>query len=760
MVQTIQEQTTYEDTNLEKRYVVKSGSRLSPNALNVEGYTSCAFFSDESYSTLFDFSKPITTDINVYALFLNNQGNKETLSDLMQKNSNLAVYDQRRGGSGGSYDVISDPLYDTTTNTIFLKNTTIASGATTNFTFGESKVYLDPIEGTFNDSVSAHRTSTDTSISTEYSGTNYIGDDNCSLNIILTGDLTVNGTLNLGADIGGANDFTKFSYIKGMYAKIDLYGHNIYVDGGNLNAYGLIVDSVGTGKIIVKNNGSVKSTISVSDGRQINQVLVGLSKRQTPFSEYKFPYLQVPTYFYNGSTFSGYLKFELCRYGISNIIMNVVGPSNALFLWNDNVPENYVLFNPYRVEPISNLKDVNFLRQDYDLRNEFVFNANVKEIESLELTLEIEILTTVKGTLDFIRIDVPISTFFDLVLNDGFTMEISSKITFYPGSSFTVNKNATLKLTYRGSVKYDAQAMSYIPGEERYIAGGIMSYTNHIGEIANNGYSKNRFNIGIYNNEKFWNLTKTSNVNIYGNLIFDDTIDTTAKTGDGYYYLSGKINLSKNALDSIISNKNFIKTYDFKAELHSGLFIDSGHMGIEYLYEAATSYNCNCLISGDEAFVIDANKARKGSFDAKNGIFVKESDVDILNNEITYTNSTGEYFLCVDTDMYEDGSTGNDQSSRIDRNIVITEIKESNKSGRLIQTIDDKFYVYYCGLYIPVVSEMTEIINPSNGSTINANCRKFFSNNESDYAYASKYDSVILKYNSSSKIWAYSSFHE
>lgn len=757
MVQTIQKTSEKNDFDLNTSYTVKTGSLISPETITLDGYNFCAFYSDETYSQLFDFTRPITENTNIYALFLNNSNASKTLAQKINQSGSLNVYDQKRSGSGGDYDVISDPFYDSTTNTIFLDNCTINSNSTVNFTFDDSKIYLDPIEGTFNDSVSAHRTNIDTSVSTNYSGTTYIGDKNCSLNIILTGDITINGTLNLGADIGGTNDYTKFSYIKGKYAKIDLYGHNIYVDGGTLNGYGVITDTVGTGKIIVTNGGTVKSTISVTDGRQINQVLVGISKRQTPFSEYKFPYLQVPVYFYNGTTFSGYLKFELCRYGISNLILNVISSSNALFLWNDDNSSNYVLFYPYRVKNITNLNDINLLRQDYDLRNAFIFNANIKEIESLNLSLQIEIVIPLTGELDFIRIDVPISSFFDIIVKPNYNFEIISKLTFYPGSSLTVENGATLKFGYRGEVNYSTQAV-YIPGEERYIAGGLMSYTNHIGEIAKNNFSKNYFNIGIYNNTKFRQTYKNSNINIYGNLEFDKDIDTSVSTNDGFYYLSGNINLSEEALKSIIENKNIIKTYDFKGELHSGFFVDSGHLSIDYEYEAATAYNCNCLISNDTAYIIDGQRSWVGSFDPQNGVFIKTGDISLSNNGFSVSNANGKYFLQVDNDMYEDGSSSSDQTSRIDRNINIAEISELNINSLIIKSTDNTYYAYFCGIYVPVVSSLTSINDITNGSTITANCRKFFSNSGADYSYATNYDNMIIKINTSTKIWSYSSF--
>ena len=757
MVQTIQKASEKSDFDLNASYSVKNGAVISPESLTRDGYSFCAFYSDETYSQLFDFTQPITQDTDIYALFLNNTNTELSLSNKINESSELDVYDQRRNGSGGDYDVIADPFYDTTTNTIFLKGCSINANSIINFTFDDSKIYLEPIEGTFNDSVASHRTNTDTSVSTEYSGTSYIGDDNCSLNIVMTGDITIEGTLNLGADIGGTNDYTKFSYIKGRYAKIDLYGHNIYVDGGTLNGYGVITDTVGTGKIIVTNGGTVKSTISVTDGRQINQVLVGISKRQTPFSEYKFPYLQVPVYFYNGTTFSGYLKFELCRYGISNIILNVISSSNALFLWNDDNSSNYVLFYPYRVKNITDLNDINLLRQDYDLRNAFIFNANIKEIESLNLSLQIEIMIKLTGELDFIRIDVPISSFFDIIVKPNYTFEIISKLTFYPGSALTIEKGAILKLSYRGEVKYSDQAV-YISGEERYVAGGLMSYTNHIGEIAKNNFSKNYFNIGIYNNSKFWQVYKNSNINIYGDLEFDNSIDTSASTNDGFYYLSGNINLSEEALKSIIENKNIIKTYDFKAELHSGYFVDSAHLSIDYEYEAATAYNCNCLISNNTAYIIDGQRSWVGSFDPQNGVFIKTGDISLSNDGFSVSNANGKYFLQLDNDMYEDGSSSSNQASRIDRNINIAEISELNINSLIIKSTDNTYYAYFCGIYVPVVSSLTSINDITNGSTITANCRKFFSNSGADYSYAANYDNMIIKINTSTKIWSYSSF--
>lgn len=756
---------------------VKKGSLITPFDLNVQDYTNYGYFSDADFTTFFDFSTPVTESGNIYLRYIENGDSilANSVSSLTSGGT-LNLYDQYRGGSGSGTDISSDPTYYNTTNSVFLDGCTVASGATLNLTYGAEELYISPNTGEVEDSTGSHRSSTDNSLALDYDGSTEIGDDNCSCYVILNGDLTVKGTLNIGAEVGGYSASSSYSFIIGRYAMIDLHGHTLTVDGGTLNAYGLIKDSVGGGKIIVKNSGKVQTTFTVSDGRGRDQTALGVTKRQTPFTEYRLSYLQVPTYFYYGTSCIGYLKMDFQELGICNVYLNVLGTTfnDAMLSWADSESSNdYILYEPYQIEELSTPANSTIYKNMYNWRNRIEIHANIRQASSIILTATVNSMDI---DIDFARIDFPISPFWDLVLSDGYTFEINSKMTFYPGSSFYAESGSTVSFKYAGEKTYDEISKSFLgfgitlPGETRYVAGGIMSYTSNIRDLATN--TRRSFGVGVYNQTTYWNYVKPGNAIIDGDMSFDAGIDTSKD--EGFYYLSGPIALSDSALSALKSNASYLKTYDMKAELYGGFLYNRDNYSVSSQYELATSYNINPLISSNVSYLYDSSHSLEGTYNTSTGVF-------------TASNGTS-YFLKADTDMYVDGSSGSNQSSKIDRALTITQIDTAFEDYRIVKDTSGSYYAYYCGIHIPVESSSLPGDSNINSSTfvnnyeIKANIRKFMSNSEAtqeidikkyvnesdksntlestieDVNVASWYDSVYIKYSTSSKAWSFSCF--
>lgn len=707
---------------------IKKGSKLSTFDLGLTDYINYGFYSDSEYTTYFDFNNLINSETDIYLRYISSsEGLANTINNTTASGSTLTIFDQYLGGSGGTTDISLDASYHNPTNSVFANSFTINSGVSVNLTFSTALSYIDPIDDIISsDSFGAHRSTTDNSLAEDYDGSTYIGDDNKSVHFILNGDITVKGTLVVGAEIGSHIGNISYSMIIGKYAILDLYGHTITVDGGAIKAYGIIKDSVGGGKIVVKNGGSVTGTMTVSDGRGRDPSALGISKRQSPFTEYKLSYLQVPVYLYNGTSLNGYLKADFAQLGIVNLVIPFLGNTfnKYLFSWASNSNSNeYVLYEPYKIEQLSSQSDNTIYKSMYYLRNKFVFNANIREASELIVEAIVDsAISEVNIKIDFARIDVPISPFFDIILKNGYSMELNSKLTMYPGSYFYAEKGSNIYFNYGGNKTYDAISKGItgigginIPGETRYISGGIMTYTNNIQNLAANSYSN--FNVGVYNATTYWNYVKESVAIIEGNISFNKNIDTTKS--DGYYYLSGNIQLSNDALTSLIENRNYIKTYDFKSELKTLFLYNSSSYSIDKQYALATSYNINPIISGNIAYIIDKNYTMQGTYNKDVGVF---------------TNIDGKkYFLKTDNDMYEDGSSGSNQSSKIDRNITITEVSEVYETYKIIKDVNGSSFLYYCGLLVPIVSTLPDTISFANNAEININARKFMSNSNADF---------------------------
>ena len=774
MVKIIQTKAVTKDVDTEEVIYVKKNSTISAVDLNIGNYTNYGYYADSEYNEYFDFKQPISENTDIYLRYIDSSESISNQINGMATNATTNLYDQYLGGSGGQIDISTDPSYHNPTNSVFIDSFTVNEGNTVNLTFYDSKSYLSPNTGMVpSDTLGSHRTTTDTSIVLDYDGANYIGNSNISCNIKLNGDVTVYGTLVVGAEVGSHTTGTQYSFIIGKYSVLDLHGHTLIVDGGTLTAYGLITDSIGGGKIIVNNNGVLSSVVTVTDGRGRDPSSLGITKRQAPFTEYKLSYLDVPVYIYNGSSFNGILKADFAQFGIVNLTIPFLGSSfnNYMFSWATNNAEEYILYKPSYIKELYTVGNTTEYLNMYYFRNQFHFFANVRQAGEMVIQAKLETTAgNVDVDIDFARIDFPISPFFDFIINSGYYMEINSKMTFYPGSSMYVAKGARLDFKYYKEQNYASISKTAIgigitlPGEKKYIAGGLMTYTNKIQDLATYSYSK--FNVGVYYTTNNWKYTKESYVIIDGDITFDSNIDTSKS--DGYYYLSGNITLSSSGLNSIIQNKNCIKTYDMKSEIRQAFLYDSNNYSLEKQYTMATSYNINPIISGDRAYIIDKNNLLIGTFDKSNGVF-------------TEINTSNKYILKTDNDMYEDGSSGSDQDSRVDRNVEILQISFSNSEYKIVFDSNNTAYLYYCGLFVPVLTELPDVLSFVNNSEINVNARKFMSNKDASVNISIRtitvdengtpttsnavstnisqcFSNLTLRYSTSSKNWSYYCF--
>ena len=76
--------------------------------------------------------------------------------------------------------------------------------------------------------------------------------------------------------------------------------------------------------------------------------------------------------------------------------------------------------------------------------------------------------------------------------------------------------------------------------------------------------------------------------------------------------------------------------------------------------------------------------------------------------------------------------------------------------------VDNNFYAYFAGIFVPAISDSSGNSFDSTGNTvygsINANIRKFCSNNNSPILERTKnYDNVVLTYNTTTRLWKYTS---
>lgn len=736
---------------IEKTVNVSKYNYVKPLDLGIDGYNQYSYFSDSSCKNLFDFNKPINGDTNIYIKYISG---KSGLTDFINSKTSgtNSIYDGARGGSSGNYDVVSDPAYETSGYFDYLNEATVSSGSTVNFVYLENKLYPSPNSGAISSGDGADHRDSKANVALDYYNGQYIGTNHCSLMVRLNGDLTVKGTLNIGAKVGGVSSNGTFSQIIGEYTQLDLNGHDLIIDGGTVNCYGSIVDRIGGGKILVKNKGKIMGLLTVTDGRGGNQMTYGYGKGQSPFDEYRFAYIEAPIVAMHGTTVAAYLKLDLGSLGISNIYANIIGESgSSVFSWGDKKTEDdcfkivpYINTNLYPSQTSGQGGNSVYLKMYY-YRYKYIFYADVILNSKIPLNTTVNFKGLVKKevSIDWARIGVPIPPFFDVIVSNGHSLTLKAKMILLPGSSLTTQKETTLIFDPGDLVKYDDVKMAinvviidlevYIKGESTRNRGGLMAYDRSFYSYNANGKTHFQQNTGVYTCPDYWKYTKASNHMILGDVEIRDMPDSYK------YLVSGPISFSKKSVQALI-NSNFVQTYDIKGEQNGSRWFDGDNTTYKSSYNLITSFNVLPLISNGAAYIKDSSINLKGTFDSVTRLF------NASNGK--------KYFLWTKNDFLKDGSTPEDQNSLTDYDVKPT-IVDGELNNQIVKAANT-YYLNYKGVFVPILDSLNSGTTYSN---VTANIRKFCSNNSTNlYQNSSKYDKVKLNFNSTNKIWEYIDF--
>ena len=667
-----------------------------------------------------------------------------------------SIYDSGKGGSKGHYDINSDFTYENNGNFDYLNTCLIKNGVTIKLTYLDNKIYETPNTGTISDDDATNHRDAQANIALDYYGNSYIKNNNSSVLIRLNGDLTIKGTLNIGAKIGGVNSNTTFSHIIGSYAQIDLNGHNIVVDGGTLNVYGSIIDRIGTGKIINKNNGTIMGVLVVSDAKGGNQMTYGYGKGQSPFDEYRFAYIEVPIISYYGTTIKGYLKMDLGMLGISNIYANIISTNGpGIFSWGTKVNNDdcfeiipYINENLYPSDVSQQVNNILYTKMYY-YRYYFNFKANIILNSQIPLNAVVKIKKIIptpfeyKIDIDWARIGVPIPSFYDLKVFKKYSLTLKCKLILLPGSSFIAEEGSNIILDPGEKIKYEDVKINplnmnainvYIKGETKRNCGSIMAYDRsfYFYNDRNNPYD-----IGVNAINTYWEYTKPSNHIILGNLTIKDMVDNDK------YLLSGPILFNKDDLNEI-KNSTYIKTYDIKGQQNGSWWFNGEHRTYESSVNRVSCFNLLLLLSGKTAYLKDDNLNMVGTFDTESRLFINSSD-------------NKKYFFYTPNNFLIGGSEPGDQNNLTDYTVTPKEVSKIIDNQIIKSSDNNKYYLNYKGVFVPVL----DTINENNTySEVNANIRKFCSNNNSPlYGDSTKYDNVKLTFNLTNKLWNFKSYN-
>lgn len=697
-------------------YTIEKNTIFSRPNISRAGYSLVNFYELNSSNefVLYDFSKPVSSNLNLYAKWVEIKSGTNTLTDFV-KSANVESTIYSNPTSDNTYAITKDPSYSYDSLTVNLGNkdsiTTIST--TINFAMNTGLTNQEALDGQQISNTTASSNTGDKFVSLDYGG------NTCDYTVVLQGDLIINGKLVIGGWTGSNSGAAEQGYIIKEYVTLDLNGHNITVnDGAVIHSFGLIKDSKGTGMITVKPGGTVYSQLVLFDLHGGNNTLWSYGKNFCPFNNYIIPYLRCKVRFEATETKTGnfyvFTKLNLGSLGFTNLYLPFIGTATEVFIFNFVSKSGNTGYVDYEYETIDNLKKSN--PSSYENKN-LLFDRNVFTFHNIVgntdagvttgyLSVNASVISINKEfSINMDRVSFPISSFAYLYFkNSIFT--VSQSLILQPGSIMEIDKDSVLNFDYyRNSSTGDKKSFSSIPvtylgstwktlpGTSKYISGSIIatnskpSNSNPFGALV--GYMNNTNNYSTI----FWNYFKNATCNVYGKINF--------VTGNNYpYKLSGNINISsfsidggetyswdKNNLDRL-STVN-LNTYAVEYNVSNSFWFngdnligDSSNKGsylnVNHFYESP-------LISNSIAYLYDDTFNLTGKYDEVNGVFSSD-------NGKKYVLLTSDFLVNYDYSGTT-SSSASLQEADVDNSIIPSEcVVESNYI-----IVNGQYYIFYGG---------------------------------------------------------------
>lgn len=575
------------------------------------------------------------------------------------------------------------------------------------------------------------------------SGNNTIGlsDNTLANKINLSGDLVItNSTFNISAWTGFYNsyDYSQRNfqgYIIGSYTQLDLCGNNLIVgNGATLNAYGQIVDSVGGGKIIVENGGTLKSTFVVEDHVHERHTPVIYAYGGSIFSMYRMAYLNCDIEFRYGSSAYGILRMD---FGGNNDNfydgeLKLIGTDSSSYIqMNSNKTDGYIL-REYTIDAgVQSAISSNDFSKNNLLDQKYRYSFNNLDITINPPKFNISFTSvgiTLKFDINFGKGNNFIPPYFDFYLYDT-KVTLKATYTFLPGSYLYIDSKSIINLSGDSSGHF--QAPSLISGKftaHYYQAKGGLNfasqkwYFNDAVTSKDKGWSLGRdsedgglYGVGnnvIYSSAKvFWgylNRSKPSYCDMEGSFSFDDAYTSTT-TNDKKYMLGGNINIANiEDFKNVVNSRNDIYLYGSTAKIgpcgsYGGLYkFDTHIVGV-------TDYFISPLIS-DGNVLTNMNDKTKVREDYATSYSPYSTETGLVNYGGKYyafmtTTADGTSFNNDNSGHVNKSNYGSDENAY--RNGLdscygtFVEVTNNSASHSVIRNRTGETYVYYRGIFLP-----------------------------------------------------------
>ena len=330
--------------------------------------------------------------------------------------------------------------------------------------------------------------------------------------ICLGTDLYVYGTLVIGANYGTTQNTNYEGHIADEYVTLDLNGHNIYVENGTLNVYGLIKNSKSTGEVI-SYGGYIYTLAVIYDYRGGTATLSLVNKTVLPFQIYNLPYFRCKARLYSSS--KGWTKFiarcqaQTTSYTASEILINFLGgiDDTVLFKMSKN-DGSYV-----EIEGIEN-KQITDGKETTSDEVKFCLSRRMK-ISFYNCDVQMSnIIINPGAEVDTINFNFPVSSFFDILLVNT-DMTFSQSLKMMPGMSLIADKDSNIIMSFDSTNKKSAQIS--ILGDSAYYYDSEKEAMVKNDLIAENqmDYQKT-----VFKSENLWKYYSGSKVKIFGTLVF------------------------------------------------------------------------------------------------------------------------------------------------------------------------------------------------------------------------------------------------
>lgn len=516
----------------------------------------------------------------------------------------------------------------------------------------------------------------------------------------LNSDLIIEdgGNLSIGAYLGKGGSNNQQGHINGDYVCLDLMGNDLIVRG-KLLSYGLIKDSIGTGRIIVE-GGIVTTPTTIMDYKGGTNTKNLQSAKVFPFMLYHIPYLRAKTIIkFNSKTgkWGGLIGIlQLCLQTTINI--NTHETVNIRFIGNDanyffqfinsisSYDESYLELNSYLTQAteteLSNNYQSNALRRlSWTFRNVAIKNNSIS----------LSIAGVSVNTSDYI---FPLSPYMEIFLVNSI-FAYNQKLQFMSGSKLYADENSEIYLGDNAIVQVNGKNVGHYTNNNN-------TFLSTDSILSNGSFGHSEY----YFNQPFNKYYQESEIYIFGKTIIaqGSSVTISGRFNFGRIYVkdsSGNI-IELTSSNPFLELKNTyattVKTYDYS---YSNLDSNRDHKGYALP-----------LISYDIAYLNDSSLSYVGTFDTDEGIF---RSGDAL------------YFFDIGTTF----------SLRQTRPMSLINITEGNIDSLYKKIMyNGTTYVYFSGIYFPFTVGSSDTTGSINVGAVNSNVT-----------------SINVSYNSSYNMW-------